>query len=685
MLMPGTTSTRIFSLLDAELSARSTWLPNIVSLDFVYDPAESGPYQSQSPGQIRIPNAGPYALTSALKNQVYLEHEFRLCDILDMLESMEATDVKENMEDLVLQELIRINRLKEIEWSSQRNKRGVRGAMVNTGMSFSLGAAVINSLPLEIYFVARHPKNVTLLAIYVTTLAMYILFHVPRRGAAVLLAGMKGILKTQASLCSLANAVPMDPRRLLTIYNLDPVTRSYVCCPSCHFLYDYSLTETRKRKAPVCRSIDDAPLVVSVPTCCTHRRVRTGPICGEPLFHTVIANGKEYSVPLYKYEVQDLKQWVGRLLSRPTIEEHVFNAFRRPRKEYMEDMWDAGHLCKILLKKGERFLPGPADEMRLVFSFSMDSFNPYHMKEAKQTVSSTAIWLILLNLPSYLRYRPENMFLAGIIPGPRKPSLSDVNHSLKLLVDVLLELFDPGVLYSRTARHTQGCRVRAILVPVVSDMLAARQAGGFASATATHFCTRCGLNVQNIENLDRHTWPQRDVAEHIEVAKRWRNAESLDEQEDLFRTYGIRWSPLLDLPYWNPILFTAIEPMHLFDVGLFQSHCRQVWGIDASTLSGDGAVSSTAKAIPRPSNSELEKCYEIIRGNPNPERLLEQLSGKDCARDTLWHICNDHDLRRAGNKRQLAVTIADWVSIVCASERDEELNVRYSVKLHHLT
>lgn len=136
--MPNTASTGIFSLLYAELSARSTWLPNIVSLDFVNDPVESGPYQSQSPSQIRFPNAGPYALTPALKNQVYLEHESRLCDILDTLESMEAADVKEDMEDLVLQELIRINRLKEVEWSSQRNKRGVRGAMVNTGMSFFL-------------------------------------------------------------------------------------------------------------------------------------------------------------------------------------------------------------------------------------------------------------------------------------------------------------------------------------------------------------------------------------------------------------------------------------------------------------------------------------------------------------------------------------------------------------------
>jgi len=142
----------------------------------------------------------------------------------------------------------------------------------------------------------------------------------------------------------------------------------------------------------------------------------------------------------------------------------------------MEDTWDMQHLCKVLLKRGERFLLGPIDETCLAFSFSMDSFNPYHMKEAKQTVSSTAIWLVLLNLPSHLQYHPENMFLAGIIPGPRKPSLSDINHSIKLLVDVLLEFFDPGIWYSRTAKHRHGCQVWVILVLVVLDMLAVQRA-----------------------------------------------------------------------------------------------------------------------------------------------------------------------------------------------------------------
>ena len=494
---------------------------------------------------------------------------------------------------------------------------------------------------------------------------MYVLYHVPRRGAAILLAGMRSILKSEISLGSLASEIPTDPRRLLTMYDLDPVTRTYICCPSCYSLYPHEVLTSKKRKAPASfdwpshasgDNIGDVRL--GAPTYCTHRWVRKG----EALFDKVVINGKNFVAPRCKYEAQDLKQWIGRLLSRPLVEEEISKAFRRPRKEYMEDMWDAGHLSRVLLTKGERSLPGPADEIRLALSFSMDSFNPYHMKEAKQTVSSTAIWLILLNLPSHLRYRPENMFLAGIIPGPKKPLLSDINHSIKLLVDVLLEFFKPGVWYSRTARLSQGCRVRAILVPVVSDMLAARQAGGFASPTATNFCTCCSLKIQDIENLDKSTWPERDVVEHIQHAKCWREAETLEEQDALFKSNGIRWSPLLDLPYWNPILFTAIEPMHVFDVGLFQNHCRHVWGINVSALGGDGTA-STATIVPRPSNSDFEKWYDIIRCAQDSDSLREQLNGRGCSRDILWHICNDHDLRRAGNKQQLVRSIDEWVSV----------------------
>jgi hypothetical protein len=282
--MSGLTAMEYFSLLDEELSARSMWMSNIDSLKFVNDPIESGPYQNQDPKQIRCPNVGLYALTLAHRNQIYLEYEDCLCNILDMLELMDASEMKDSTEDRVLQELIRINQIKGLEWSGQCSKRGVRGAIVNTGVLTSpLGIAFPDRTP-ESYFVARHPRNPTLHATYVMVLVMYILYRLPRCGAAVLLAGMRSILKSQPSLHSLANEVPIDPQKLLLAYDLDPVTRGYVCWPSWYYLYEHCPTMTRKRKAPVTFNehrdntkrandniTEDIPLVFSIPTHCTHR------------------------------------------------------------------------------------------------------------------------------------------------------------------------------------------------------------------------------------------------------------------------------------------------------------------------------------------------------------------------------------------------------------------------------
>ena len=128
----------VLSSLDAELSARSAWLPNVDSLDFINDPAKDGPYQCKTPDQLIRPNVGLHALKSTPKNHIFLEHENRLCDILRTLESMDATEAREDMEDRVIQELIRINHLKEIEWSGQRSGHGIKGAVVNAGMLVSL-------------------------------------------------------------------------------------------------------------------------------------------------------------------------------------------------------------------------------------------------------------------------------------------------------------------------------------------------------------------------------------------------------------------------------------------------------------------------------------------------------------------------------------------------------------------
>jgi hypothetical protein len=126
------------SSLDAELSARIDWLPNIDSLDFVNDPTKCGSYQlERTTTDLERPNVGPHALKLTQENYVFLEYESRLCDILGILKSMDDSEARGDMEDRVIQELVRINRLKEIEWSGQRSEHGIKGAVVNTGMPLS--------------------------------------------------------------------------------------------------------------------------------------------------------------------------------------------------------------------------------------------------------------------------------------------------------------------------------------------------------------------------------------------------------------------------------------------------------------------------------------------------------------------------------------------------------------------
>ena len=144
-----------------------------------------------------------------------------------------------------------------------------------------------------------------------------------------------------------------------------------------------------------------------------------------------------------------------------------------------------------------------------------------------------------------------------------------------------------------------------------------------------------------------------------ECAREWRDGESERDRERLFSLHGIRWSALLDLPYWNPILFTVRDSMHADFLGIYQAHCRKVWGIDVSVEGGDGSFLRTNKPIPRPPESVLREWTRTIQRNPGD--LLERLTANSTPKNVLWHICADNGLRRAGAKRALAKGIVEWV------------------------
>ena len=105
----------------------------------------------------------------------------------------------------------------------------------------------------------------------------------------------------------------------------------------------------------------------------------------------------------------------------------------------MRDIFDGEVLRNFMGPDGKHFSLGNG-EGRYVFSVSVDFFNPLSNKQAGKKVSVGLITLVCLNLPPHLRYKPENIFLAGVIPGPNEPRGTAINHFLRPLVNHFMKM-----------------------------------------------------------------------------------------------------------------------------------------------------------------------------------------------------------------------------------------------------
>jgi hypothetical protein len=449
----------------------------------------------------------------------------------------------------------------------------------------------------------------------------------------------------------LIDRIPKDPRTLYNHFDLRPRLQTYVCCPSCYALYE------------------DTP---SVPGLCPYQPTSDSPACGAALYVDRSIRGKIFRRPIHLYVAQSLKEWVGRLLSRESVEKLLATPPLSERPSKMRDFWDGEAIRSFQGPDKRSFLNCPKGELRLVFSLSMDGFSPFGKKN--KAVSVTAIYMACMNLPIDIRYKLENIFLAGIIPGPHKPSLDQINHAVKIIVKALLHFWTPGVFFTRTVLCRQGRLCRAALLLLVADILAARQIGGFTGITSSHLCSCCNLLAKDIENFDISSWEPRDSRSHRAHATQWLNAKTLEDRKATFEKHSVRWSELLELPYWRAIEYTTINSMHAHWINSLTNHLEHVWGMDPEAASSEGfllPVTKTrlSKRPSRPNNLQMREGLEIIfksfesDNDGNGEAQLQSLTKNAKLKlPVVFHLCYDHDIRRAGSKYMQLAQFIEWVS-----------------------
>lgn len=297
----------------------------------------------------------------------------------------------------------------------------------------------------------------------------------------------------------------------LKYFDLDPVLQDFASCPSCFKLHKIENGE-----------FEDNCIYVDF----------DGKTCGERLgsYHQ-LKDGATVVTPRQRFQYQPLKEWVGRLLTRPGIENLMECGPKGDLPpDQVHDIWEAEYV-RELRRDGKRFWDGDVDsskhEVRYLFALAIDWFNAHHSPAGKKSHEVGSIFLVCLSLPAHLRFRQENICLLGVIPGPNKLSTHEINHFLWPLVEELLQFWSTGVWYTQTAEFPTGRLVRGALGPVVCDLPAIRPVIGFMPFNATRFCSWCLIHLHDLSNLLKFTsltLRTDSLEQHKEHASAWLGA-----------------------------------------------------------------------------------------------------------------------------------------------------------------
>lgn len=320
-------------------------------------------------------------------------------------------------------------------------------------------------------------------------------------------------------------------------------------------------------------------------------------ICNSNLLKTVKKKDRIELKPLKIYFYQPIKSSLSFNFQREGFIEAI--GHWKVRLESIPDDWMAdvydGKVWKELKETG--FFDSPYN---LAVTLNVDWFQPY--QRVKDSVG--VLYLCIANLPRSLRYKQENVILVGIIPGPKEPKLT-INSYLAPLVDDLKE-FWTGI----NIMLPSGCNVivRVCLICVSCDIPAIRKVCGFVGHQARLGCSKClcefshpqGGGLQCSGSFGE--WDLRNLEDHKQRSEESLQCKSQNALNKFSSKYGVRFSALLNIPYFNPVRCHVIDPMHNLLLGT-SKHMLEVWvKLDLLTTSSFDIIEKAASLLSCPND-----------------------------------------------------------------------------------
>lgn len=156
--------------------------------------------------------------------------------------------------------------------------------------------------------------------------------------------------------------------------------------------------------------------------------------------------------PIKPYLVSSLPDYLARCLSDVTYlsqsvdaTDTALHAMRAGEEQIsVESVFEANFVKGFKGPDGKPFVDR-GDKVRLAFSMHLDFFNPHGLTLRGATQSIGVISCANLALHPSIRYLPEYLYVAAIIPGPREPSVDEIDHFVRPVIEQFVQAWKPGL------------------------------------------------------------------------------------------------------------------------------------------------------------------------------------------------------------------------------------------------
>lgn len=250
----------------------------------------------------------------------------------------------------------------------------------------------------------------------------------------------------------------------------------------------------------------------------------------------------------------------------------------------LADIYD-GHVWKeFMTYRGRPFL---SQSYNLAVMLNCDWFQPFE----HSCYSVGVLYLVILNLPRSMRFKPENIIITGIIPGPKEPNQKEMNSYLRPLVKELNSLWTDGFLITHDSKEIN---IFVALIATVCDIPATGKIGGFCGHNSHLGCWKCTKFFPYSKELNRNDYtgieigPLRTHDKHKKNAVSTLSANTPTERKRRELECGSKFTEFFHLPYYDCIRYAIIDPLHNLFLGTakrLQHHWIEIGLLDNNDLS----------------------------------------------------------------------------------------------------